>query len=84
MFSYCPTRREATVAWPAGVQFVIGVSGQVAEKTGDKMAEYNDAALLAKEACRVYCAATATDHPHLVSRTIMAGNLGCVAQSVRR
>jgi len=72
------------VAWPAGVQFVIGVSGQVAEKTGDKMAEYNDAALLAKEACRVYCAATATDHPHLVSRTVMAGNLGCVVQSVRR
>jgi galactokinase len=58
LFSYCPTRSEGVVTWPKGVKFVIGVSGQVAEKTGDKMADYNDASLLAKEAAKVYCAVT--------------------------
>ena len=58
LFSYCPTRSEGVVTWPKGVKFVIGVSGQVAEKTGDKMADYNDASLLAKEAAKVYCTAT--------------------------
>jgi hypothetical protein len=33
-------------------RFVVGVSGNIAEKTGDKMKDYNDAALLAKEAAR--------------------------------
>ena len=94
MFSYCPTRREQVVTWPKGVQFVIGVSGQVAEKTGDKMAgqcssphphliltsssplvtDYNDASLLAKEAARVYCSATGTDHPHLAAVCKSASN----------
>lgn len=74
MFSYCPTRREQVVTWPKGVQFVIGVSGQVAEKTGDKMADYNDASLLAKEAARVYCSATGTDHPHLAAVCASASN----------
>ena len=69
MFSYCPTRREAVVPWPAGHHFVIGVSGQVAEKTGDKMQDYNDASLLAKEATRVYSESTkaATPFPHLAA-----------------
>jgi galactokinase len=74
MFSYCPTRREAVVKWPKGVKFVIGVSGQVAEKTGDKMADYNDASLLAKEAARVYCTATGSDHPHLAAVCAAASN----------
>ena len=67
LFSYCPTRREAEVAWPADVHFVIAVSGQVAEKTGDKMQDYNDASLLAKEACRVFNVQHGSDHPHLAA-----------------
>jgi galactokinase len=76
MFSYCPTRREAVVAWPEGLQFVIGVSGQVAEKTGDKMQDYNDASLLAREATRVYSEATkaASPFPHLAAVCESVGN----------
>jgi hypothetical protein len=49
-YSYCPTLNEGKFAFPAEWTFVIGVSGAVAEKTGDKMKDYNDAALLAREA----------------------------------
>eukprot|EP00040_Diaphanoeca_grandis_P040465 m.261840 g.261840 ORF g.261840 m.261840 type:complete len:497 (+) comp43324_c0_seq1:114-1604(+) len=55
MYSYCPTVNEGRFRVPDDKCFVIGVSGAIAEKTGDKMNDYNDAALLAKEAAAVYC-----------------------------
>jgi galactokinase len=62
MFSYCPTMSEGVFEFPQNWCFVIGVSGQVAEKTGDKMASYNDAALLAFETRDVYNRQTGSDH----------------------
>ena len=71
MYSYCPTANEGVFAFPPDWTFVIGVSGAVAEKTGDKMKDYNDASLLAKEAARCAIAhakaeATVTP-PHLAN-----------------
>lgn len=54
LFSYCPTHREGVFECPGDLIFVIAVSGAIAEKTGDKMQDYNDASLLAQEAARVY------------------------------
>jgi hypothetical protein len=64
-----PTANEGVFAFPATWTFVIGVSGAIAEKTGDKMNDYNDAALLAREAGRVACehAKAALNIPHLAN-----------------
>jgi galactokinase len=43
-FSYRPTRRERTIALPAELIFVIGVSGVRAQKTGGARDDYNRAA----------------------------------------
>lgn len=69
LYSYCPTLNEAVLPFPDDLVFVIGVSGSIAEKTGDKMQDYNDAALLAKEAARTYIAGVKRDinPPHLAN-----------------
>ncbi|CAE8684627.1 unnamed protein product, partial [Polarella glacialis] len=54
VFSYKPTRHERTVALPADLIFVVASSGVVAEKTGDKKADYNDAAGLARDAAAAF------------------------------
>ena len=68
---YCPTANEGVFAFPAEWTFVVGVSGAIAEKTGAKMKDYNDASLLAKEAARCAIAhAKATAEctpPHLAN-----------------
>jgi len=75
MYSYCPTANEGKFAFPPGMKFVIGVSGAIAEKTGAKMKDYNDASLLAREAARTYCAAKNADisPPHLANVVKHAG-----------
>lgn len=45
---------EGTFTFPPDWRFVIGVSGQVAEKTGDKKNEYNDAFFLNTECRDIY------------------------------
>jgi len=69
MYSYCPTVNEGAIAFPADKCFVIGVSGAIAEKTGAKMKDYNDAALLAKEAASVYIQSVSDviSPPHLAN-----------------
>jgi galactokinase len=57
MYSYCPTRLEATVPFPEDCSFVIAVSGAVAEKTGARLSDYNNAALLSFAAAKAWCAA---------------------------
>ncbi|CAK0890885.1 unnamed protein product [Prorocentrum cordatum] len=55
MFSYCPTSHEVTFDFPEDVVLVIAVSGALAEKTGDAMADYNNAAFLARDAAAAWC-----------------------------
>lgn len=73
-FSYCPTTKEATVAFPADdVVFVIGVSSHVAEKTGDKKDEYNDQSHLALVATQVYneqCGIPGCDRSRLLKAAV--------------
>ena len=54
MFSYCPTRLESEVAFPAEWTIAIGVSAVVAEKTGAAQTAYNRVSLLAKEGVACY------------------------------
>jgi len=44
VFAWSPVRHERTVPWPRGYEFVIGVSGVVAAKTGAAKERYNRAA----------------------------------------
>ncbi|MEO7522370.1 MAG: galactokinase family protein [Gemmatimonas sp.] len=44
VFAWSPVRHERTVPWPRGYEFVIGVSGVVAAKTGAAKGRYNRAA----------------------------------------
>ena len=46
-YAFCPTRRERSVAFPAGLVFAIGVSGVAARKTGQARDDYNRASRLA-------------------------------------
>ena len=50
MFSYCPTQYLGEFSFPADLTFVVAVSGAEAEKTGNAMADYNNAAFLARDA----------------------------------
>lgn len=83
LYSYCPTQREDVLAFPADLVFVIGVSGSIAEKTGDKMKDYNDAAMLAKEAARAYVSGAKREvsPPHLAN---VVKDAGGDAEAVRR
>merc|ERR1740138_2033395 len=42
LFSYCPTKHEGTFSFPSDLAFVVAVSGALAEKTGEAMADYNN------------------------------------------
>jgi len=66
-YSYCPLRRERGLAVPAGYVFAVAASGVVAEKTGQAMASYNRASLLAAEAVRAWNRATGRRDPHLAA-----------------
>jgi galactokinase len=46
VFSFCPTRLEQVIAFPAGYTLAIASSGVLAEKTGETMAKYNRASQL--------------------------------------
>ena len=61
VFSFCPTRFERSVPFPAGLSLVIAVSGVIAEKTAAAKDRYNAAATLAREAASVLGA------PHLAA-----------------
>ena len=57
-YSFFPVRRERVVALPAGMRFVVAVSGVVAEKTGAAMARYNQVSLAARAALELWRGAT--------------------------
>ncbi|MGE5362227.1 MAG: galactokinase family protein [Bacteroidales bacterium] len=57
-YSFCPVRREGEVALPDGYEFVVGVSGVAAEKTGAARTIYNQASLLAHRVLELWQART--------------------------
>jgi len=83
VFSYCPTKHEHTFDFPSDVTFVIAVSGALAEKTGDAMADYNNAAFLARDAALAWC--DATGRMPLGGKTFVPGraNLAEIVRDVR-
>ncbi len=57
-YAFCPTRRERSIAWPAGLVFAIGVSGVAARKTGQARDDYNRASRNAARVLDQWQAAT--------------------------
>ena len=57
-YSFCPVRHERSIALPAGVCLVVGVSGVVAEKTGAARERYNRVSLAARAILDVWRAAS--------------------------
>lgn len=66
-YSYCPVRRERTIALPTGYCFAIASSGVLAEKTGSAREKYNRASLLAAEAARCWRESSGRGDPHLAA-----------------
>ena len=64
-YSYQPTTTERSLQMPSSYLFAIGSCGVVAEKTGEAMAKYNRASLLASSAAEVWREATGRDDIHL-------------------
>lgn len=58
VYSYCPTKHLGSFPFPVDMVFVIAVSGALAEKTGDAMCDFNNAAFLARDAALAWCDAT--------------------------
>lgn len=57
LYGFCPTRLERSLAFPAELRFVIAVSGATARKGEERLADYNNAALLARWAAHAATAA---------------------------
>ncbi|HXU36065.1 MAG TPA: galactokinase family protein [Blastocatellia bacterium] len=66
-YSFCPVRQERSIALPAEHVFVIGVSGVLADKTGEALEKYNRVSSLAAEVLEVWRRATG-----MTSETLMA------------
>jgi len=72
-YAYCPVQFERVMALPESHTFAIGVSGVVAEKTGDAMEKYNRASRLAFTALDVWNQTTKRKDPHLAGAIQCAG-----------
>ncbi|CAK8992786.1 unnamed protein product [Durusdinium trenchii] len=77
VFSYKPTRLESIAPFPDHLTFVVASSGVLAEKTGDKMNNYNDAANLAALAAKTFQASTGNQCPDLASCVRSCGEAAC-------
>ncbi len=64
-YRFAPVRREKEIELPAGLAFVIAVSGVVAEKTGAALAAYNRASRSASRVLEAWRAATGRTDPTL-------------------
>lgn len=84
MYRYCPTVFEGAYSFPSNMAFIIAVSGAKAEKTGDAMEDYNNAAFLARDAATAWC--KASGEIPLGGKTFIKGcaNLAEVVQHVRQ
>lgn len=72
-YAYCPVQFERAMTLPKSHTFAIGVSGVVAEKTGDAMEKYNRASRLAFTALDVWNLTTQQKDPHLAGAIQNAG-----------
>lgn len=66
-YAYCPVRQERLIEAPRHHQFVIGVSGVVAEKTGAARDLYNQASRRASALVQIWQEATKQNEPHLAA-----------------
>jgi galactokinase len=64
-YRFAPVQREREIALPAGLAFVVAVSGVVAEKTGAALAAYNRASLSAVRVLDAWREATGRTDPTL-------------------
>eukprot|EP00966_Prymnesium_polylepis_P207261 4800686-Prymnesium_polylepis.2 len=48
LYSFCPTTLEEAIPFPRTLRFVVAVSGATAQKGAERLADYNNAALLAR------------------------------------
>ena len=76
-YSFCPTALEASLPFPQSLAFVVAVSGATARKGAERLADYNNAALLASWAAEaaasgVSAGAVVTQRPTLASVTASA------------
>jgi galactokinase len=71
-FSYCPVRFERDIAVSDEYLFAIGVSGVVAEKTGDAMHRYNQASRRAAVVAEIWRQATGRADEHLAAAVASA------------
>ncbi|MBT5831409.1 MAG: galactokinase [Candidatus Latescibacteria bacterium] len=72
-YAYCPVNFERIMPVPDSHTLVIGVSGIIAEKTGDAMAKYNRASGLAFAALHVWNQTSKRGDPHLAAAVRSAG-----------
>jgi galactokinase len=72
-YAYCPVQFERAMVLPESYTFAIGVSGVVAEKTGDAMEKYNRASRLAFTALDVWNQISKRHDPHLSEAIQQAG-----------
>lgn len=56
-YAYCPTRLEKTVSFPSEWRIVVAVSGATAQKGAERLRDYNDAVVLARQAAAAAIAA---------------------------
>eukprot|EP00929_Paragymnodinium_shiwhaense_P059898 TRINITY_DN29965_c0_g1_i3.p1 TRINITY_DN29965_c0_g1~~TRINITY_DN29965_c0_g1_i3.p1 ORF type:complete len:508 (-),score=100.25 TRINITY_DN29965_c0_g1_i3:220-1743(-) len=86
MYSYCPTKDEGVFPFSEAAVFVVAVSGALAEKTGDAMADYNNAAFLARDAAAAWCVAETKRRGMLPSETFLEGkpNLAEIVRHKRK
>lgn len=54
LYSFCPVQHHVDIPLPAGLKFVIGDSGVVAEKTGSARESYNRVSLRVREIVRLW------------------------------
>ncbi len=66
-YSYCPILFKRTIPIPEKHIFAIGVSGVVAEKTGEAKDKYNAASRRASGIAELWRKATGRDDPHLAA-----------------
>jgi galactokinase len=66
-YSFVPAREERAIAMPEGYCFAVAASGVAAEKTGAAREAYNSAAAAAARMLRMWCVATAQEHPTLAA-----------------
>lgn len=78
-YAYCPVQFERVMDVPDAYTFAIGVSGVVAEKTGDAMEKYNRASRLAFTALDVWNGVSGRTDAHLAGAIQGAG-----ANEIRR